>query len=88
MKGETPNDKWDRIQSQVQGGIAKAYPNPERLGCLSQVAIIDLARRSAEFDDSIEEDAQWKHVTHCSPCYALYLQEVKKSRESPPSRPK
>ena len=87
MKPETPDEKWNRLQSRVQGGIAKAYPNPERKGCPNQVAIIDLARRSAAFDDSIEEDPGWQHVTHCSPCYCQYLEEFQKCRRrKPPTR--
>ena len=82
MKRETPEQKWDRIQSQIQESITKAYANPDRKGCLDHEAIAALAIRSANFDDSIEDDPQWQHVTHCSPCYSEYLDEFKKRRAS------
>jgi hypothetical protein len=80
MKEETPEEKWKRVQGQVQDGILNAYPNPERRGCPDDAGILALARRSAQFDDTIEDDPQWKHVTHCSPCYAQYLETFKNVR--------
>lgn len=86
MKPESPEQKWSRLQKRVQEGIANAYPNSERSGCVNDDAIRVLARRAAEFDDSIEEDPDWKHVTHCSPCYAQYLRELNdRRRRKPPS---
>lgn len=86
MKRETPDDKWNRLQCQVQGGIANSYPNPERKGCPNQDGLIELAKRSADFDDSIEDDPEWHHVTHCSPCYGQYLEEFRKQpRRKPPA---
>jgi transposase len=87
MKSEAPDKKWSRLRAQVQEGITKAYPNRERKGCPNRGVIIDLARRSAQFDDSIEEDPQWQHVTHCSPCYTQYLEEFQIQRKhKPPHR--
>ena len=80
MKRETPEQKWNRIQSHIHEGITKGYPNPERKGCLGNECIVALAIRSANFDDSIEDDPQWQHVTHCSPCYSEYLEEFRKRR--------
>ena len=80
MKRETPEQKWNRIQRQIQEGITKGYPKPDRKGCLGHERIAALAIRSANFDDSIEHDPQWQHVTHCSPCYSDYLDEVKRRR--------
>ena len=74
MGNSTPSEKWDRLQEQVQAGILNGYPNPERHGCLGNEAMIGLAMRSARLDNSIEDDPQWKHVTHCSPCYGQYLE--------------
>jgi hypothetical protein len=86
MKRETPDEKWNRLQRQVEEGIAKAYANPERNGCVNGHAIRELARRAAAFGDGIEEEPDWKHVTHCSPCYAQYLQEFNnRRRRKPPS---
>lgn len=80
MEQETPEQKWNRIQTQIHEGITKAYPNPDRKGCLSHEAIVGLAVRAAEFDDAIEDDPKWQHVTHCSPCYGEYLEELKSQR--------
>jgi hypothetical protein len=80
MKPESPEEKWSRLQKRVQEGIAKAYANPERSECVAGDAIRDLACRTAAFDGSIEEDPDWKHVRHCSPCYAQYLQEFNDRR--------
>jgi hypothetical protein len=86
MRSEPPEEKWNRLQKRVQEGIAKAYANPERRECANDDAIRELARRAAEFDDSIEEDPNWKHVVHCSPCYTQYLQEFNsRRRRKPPS---
>lgn len=82
MNRQTPEEKWNRIQSQIQGGITRGYPNPDRKGCPGHEAIAALASRSAKFDDSIEDDPQWQHVTHCSPCYSEYLEEFRKQRVS------
>lgn len=87
MKREAPGKKWSRLQAQIQEGIAKGYPNPERKGCLSQDVIVELARRSAQFDDTIEEDPEWQHVTHCSPCYTQYLEAFQfQRRQKYPNR--
>jgi hypothetical protein len=80
MKDETPEQKWERVQAQVQDGVLNGYPNPDRRGCPDDAAILVLAKRSAQFDDTIEDDPQWKHVTHCSPCYAQYLETFKNVR--------
>ena len=84
MKEETPEEKWQRVQGQVQEGILNAYPNPERRGCPDDAGIRALAVRSSQFDDTIEEDPQWKHVTHCSPCYAQYLEAFRQVRQRKP----
>ena len=87
MKREAPDKKWDRLQAQVQESHAKAYPNPERKECPNQDVIVELAKRSALFDNSIEENPQWQHVTHCSPCYLRYLEEfqIQRRRKQPHS---
>jgi hypothetical protein len=80
MKNETPEEKWTRLQQTVQDGILKAYPNPNRTGCPNREGISNLAARSANFDNTVEEDATWQHVTHCSPCYSEYLVEFRSRR--------
>jgi hypothetical protein len=87
MKDETPEQKWERVQAQVQDGVLNAYPNPDRRGCPDDASILALATRSAAYDDTIEDDPQWKHVTHCSPCYAQYLKTFKNVRLGKPVTP-
>ena len=84
MKDQTPEERWTRLQRRIQEGILKAYPNPERRGCPGGEVIRDLAIRSAGFDDSVEDDPRWQHVTHCSPCYGEYLDEfIQRQRHRP-----
>jgi hypothetical protein len=84
MKRETPEAKWSRLQNQIQEGIKKAYPNPERKGCPGDHTVVELAKRSAQFDDTIEKDPQWQHVTHCAPCYTRYLEVFHNQRSRKP----
>jgi hypothetical protein len=72
MNGETPEQKWNRLQREYQKGVQASYPNPERHGCPKTDILQNLAARSARHED-IEEDHQWKHVIHCAPCYQHYL---------------
>lgn len=90
MRGESPEQKWDRLQREYQTAVQASYPNPERHGCAGTDGLRDLAARSARFED-IEEDEQWKHVIHCGPCYREFLDlrescrlgdEAKAQRES------
>ena len=90
MNGETPEQKWNRLQREYQKGVQAAYPNPERRGCPETDLLQDLAARSARHED-IEDDQHWKHVIHCAPCYQEYLdfreacrlgEEAKAHRES------
>jgi hypothetical protein len=72
MKGETPEQQWNRLQREYQKGVQASYPNQERQGCSGTDVLRDLAARSAQHED-IEADIQWKHVIHCGPCYQEYL---------------
>ena len=72
MKGESPEQKWDRLQREYQTAVQASYPNPERHGCAGAEVLTELAARSARHED-IEEDEQWKHVIHCAPCYREFL---------------
>jgi hypothetical protein len=72
MNGETPEQKWNRLQREYQKGVQATYPNLERRGCPMTEVLRNLASRSALFED-IEDDEQWKHVIHCAPCYQQYL---------------
>ena len=84
MKNETPDEKWNRLQNTVQDGILKAYPNPDRKGCPGRDGLMELAVRASKFDDAIEDDPTWHHVTHCSPCYGEYLDEFRMRRQKKP----
>ena len=84
MKQETPEERWKRLQGEIQEGILNGYPNPDRRECPDTNGIRALAARSAQFDDTIEDDPDWKHVTHCSPCYAEYLEAFERVRARKP----
>lgn len=62
----------DYLRREYQKGVQASYPNVERRGCPEINILQDLAVRSAWHDD-IEDDRQWKHVTHCAPYYQEYL---------------
>ena len=72
MKGETPEQQWERLQREYQKAVQASYPNPERHGCADTEVLRDLAARSARHLE-IEEDSHWRHVIHCGPCYQEYL---------------
>ena len=78
---EAPEAKFDRLKKQLQESILQQYPNPNREGCPGDAVLGELARRTLE--ESIESDANWQHITRCSPCYAGFLafnKEVRRRR--------
>ena len=68
---ETPEEKYNRIAAAVQRTILENFPNPDRVGCPGDGKVREVASRR-----TIVEDDDWQHITHCSPCYAEFL-EVK-----------
>ena len=44
--------------------FAHGAPNPERIGCCSELKLIDFANRRRPIDDP-----GWTHIMNCSPCY-------------------
>ncbi len=70
---ETPEQKFDRISRAVQESILRNYPNPERKGCPGDDVVREVAART-----ELKTDDAWEHITHCSPCYAEFL-EFKKA---------
>lgn len=72
---ETPEQKFDRISRAVQDSILRNYPNPERKGCPGDDVIREVAART-----ELEADEVWEHITHCSPCYATFLDSKKEFR--------
>ena len=85
MKGESPEQKWDRLQRQYQTAVQASYPNPERQGCHGTDVLRDLAARSARHED-IEEDPQWKHVIQCALCYREFLDFRESCRLDDPAK--
>jgi hypothetical protein len=73
---ESPEQKYSRLQSEIQGAILSNYPNPERQGCPGEATIQGFAKNpdSITVEDETDELSAWYHVTHCSPCYASFLQ--------------
>lgn len=68
---ESPKIKYERLQRRLQEEILSKYPNPERKGCPGDAVLKALASRP--FDESMEGDPNWEHVTHCSECYREFL---------------
>jgi hypothetical protein len=77
---ESPEEKYRRLQSEIQSAILQNYPNPDRNGCPGQDALGCFAANPDSIKAEYETDEQcaWYHVTHCSPCYASFL-ELRKS---------
>lgn len=55
------------------------FPNPERSGCPSQVALQSIAKRGR---GSAESEGILEHLTSCSPCFVQYEQLLHKERVS------
>lgn len=75
---ETPEQKFNRISHAVQESILRNYPNPERKGCPGDEVVRQVAART-----ELKADELWEHITHCSPCYAEFLdfkQEFRRRR--------
>ena len=68
---ESPKIKYERLQRRLQEEILSKYPNPERKGCPGDAVLKALASRP--FDEPMEGDPNWAHVTHCSECYREFL---------------
>lgn len=74
---ETTEQKFDRISRAVQESILRNYPNPERKGCPGDNVVRDVAART-----ELKTDDVWEHITHCSPCYATFLDFKKEIRHN------
>jgi|SRR5690348_3834324 hypothetical protein len=75
---DTPEQRYERLREAVQETILRNFPNPERKGCPGDAVVREVSGRR----ELIEDDA-WQHITHCSPCYATFLQfkdEFRKAR--------
>jgi hypothetical protein len=66
-------DKEDREHDQVHVDrevdwlFKNASPNPDRVGCLSEQTLRELAHRSRPISDP-----GYEHLSHCSPCYQQF----------------
>lgn len=70
MQEESPNQAFNRAKEILQQAILRDYPNPERKGCPGQSVLKQLA----SFSLPPANEPDWHHVTHCSPCYAEFLE--------------
>jgi len=72
---ESLEKKYGRLQDEIQRAILRSYPNPGRRGCPGVGVISDLAANpdGITAEDEMNEQSAWYHVTHCSPCYASFL---------------
>ena len=66
---DSPQERYERLQEILQEAILREYPNPERKGCVGPGTLQEMARRLLPV-----RDANWEHVTHCSPCYREFLE--------------
>jgi hypothetical protein len=74
---ETPEEKYNRIAAAVRRTILENFPNPDRVGCPGDGKVREVASRR-----TILEDDDWQHITHCSPCYAEFLEVKEEVRRS------
>lgn len=74
---ETPEQKYNRIAAAVRQTILNEFPNPNRVGCPGDAKLREVASRRM-----IVEDDDWQHITHCSPCYAEYLEVKEQNRRA------
>jgi hypothetical protein len=78
--------KYDRMRIQIQNLVLQAYPNPERKGC-SAASIGEYARKVSNWE-AVEGDSEYRHITHCSPCYREFLsalEDIRAKRVQPDS---
>jgi hypothetical protein len=70
MQDGSPEKAFNQAKEILQQAILHDYPNPERKGCPGA----DVLKRLASSDLPQTSDPAWEHVTHCSPCYAEFLE--------------
>ena len=61
--------RYTRLRDAVQQAILRNFPNPERKGCPGDAVVREVAARRELIEDDV-----WHHITHCSPCYATFLE--------------
>jgi hypothetical protein len=84
-RSESFDAQFDRVKRQLQDAILTDYPNPERKGCPGDAVLKDLA--TGPFDEGLENNPRWHHLTHCSECYREFLEfRAKVRREAEAAR--
>jgi hypothetical protein len=73
---ESSEQKYDRLQRELQNAILKGFPNPERKGCPGRAVVESYAKNPDQITvaDDVNTESKWYHITHCSPCYAEFLE--------------
>jgi hypothetical protein len=66
---DATEQRYERLRGAIQETILRNFPNPERKGCPGDAMVREVAGRR-----QLLEDDAWQHITHCSPCYATFLQ--------------
>jgi len=85
MSDESTEKKWNRFSEHIRNLILTEYPNPDRIGCPGSAVVSEYARRAADFDETVEPEADYHHIVHCSPCYADFLSAREQLRVPGPS---
>jgi hypothetical protein len=67
---KSPKEKYRRVQNDIQRGILRGYPKPERRSCPGDAVVRNLAANpgSITSEDETDEQGAWYHIMHCSPC--------------------
>src|SRR5262249_53373027 len=68
------HDQNDEITSEqlsrvLQKALLQNYPNPDRIGCRGSEILREMAERKLPHEHPFWEE----HVSHCSPCYKVFL---------------
>ena len=66
------------MRKELQASALREFPNPDRVGCPEPDVLDDISRRKSEMTQE-----QLHHVTHCSPCFQIFLsirEEIRKRR--------
>jgi hypothetical protein len=66
---DSQEQRYARLKDAVQQAILRNFPNPERKGCPGDEVVREVAARRELIEDDV-----WHHITHCSPCYATFLE--------------
>ena len=73
---ESPEEQFQYIADRIKESILKGFPNPSRIGCPGEERIKEVAVRS-----TLIKDVHWEHITHCSECYAEFIQHKDSLRQ-------